>query len=210
MEKVTKALSRFDNLLAAFAAVGGRRHAPARLQRTGLGSRTRRSARLVRRGRRCDVRPSRKRGNHIGVTKIGKGTKVEVVTEGGGLPVAVTIAAANVSETKLIEPALDAIVVDGAQPEHLLYDKAADSDALRDRLDERGVELVTPHRKNRRRAKRQDGRALRRYKRRFKVEHLNARLKAFRRLRVRYEYLPQMFEAFIHVACILILMREFV
>jgi len=121
----------------------------------------------------------------------------------------VTIAAANVSETTLIEPALDAIVMEGFAPAHLLYDKAADSDPLRERLEERGVELVSPHRKNRKRAKRQDGRALRRYKRRFKVEHLNAKLKVYRRLRVRYEYYAELFQALVHLACILILLREF-
>lgn len=146
----------------------------------------------------------------MGVTKIGKGTKVEVISEGRGLPVGVTIAAANVSETKLIEPALDAIVIDDLAPAHLLYDKAADSDALRERLEDRGVELVTPHRKNRKRAKLQDGRALRRYKRRCRIEHVFARLKVFRRLRVRYDYRAAMFGAFVHVGCLLLLLREFV
>ena len=96
-----------------------------------------------------------------------------------------------------------------AQPEHLLYDKAADSDPLRERLEDRGVELVTPHRKNRRRAPRQDGRALRRYKRRFKIEHLIQRLKLFRRVRVRYDYRSAMYGGFVHLPCLLILLHEF-
>lgn len=121
-----------------------------------------------------------------------------------------TIAAANVPEIELIEPSLDAIVVDCSDPEHLLYDKAADSDALRERLEARGIELVTPHRRNRRRAARQDGRALRRYKRRFKIEHLIQRLKTFRRLRVRYDYRSAVFAGFVQLACLLILLREFV
>ena len=145
----------------------------------------------------------------MGVTKIGKGTKVQLVCDGGGLPVGVVIAAANVPETQLIEPSLDAIVVECAEPEHLLYDKAADSDQLRERLENRGVELVTPHRKNRRRAPRQDGRALRRYKRRFKIEHLIQRLKIFRRVRVRYDYRSAMYGGFVHLACLLILLHEF-
>jgi transposase len=145
----------------------------------------------------------------VGVTKIGKGTKVQLVCDGGGLPVGVVIAAANVPETQLIEPSLDAIVVECAEPEHLLYDKAADSDPLRERLEDRGVELVTPHRKNRRRAPRQDGRALRRYKRRFKIEHLIQRLKVFRRVRVRYDYRSAMYGGFVHLACLLILLHEF-
>ena len=119
------------------------------------------------------------------------------------------IAAANVPQTQLIEPALDAIVVECAEPQHLLYDKAADSDPLRERLDERGVELVTPHRKNRRRAPRQDGRALRRYKRRFKIERLIQRLKIFRRVRTRFDYLPAMYGGFVQLACFLILLHEF-
>ena len=145
----------------------------------------------------------------MGVTKIGKGTKVELVCDANGLPLGVTIAAANVPETALIEPALDAVVIECGEPEHLLYDKAADSDALRERLEARGVELVTPHRQNRTRPKLQDGRALGRYKRRFKVEHLIARLKVFRRLRVRYEYRSEMFAAFVQLACLLILLKEF-
>jgi len=145
----------------------------------------------------------------VGVTKTGKGTKVQLVCEGHGLPVGVTIAAAHVPETDLIEPSLDAIVVECAAPDHLLYDKAADSDALRARLEDRGVELVTPHRRNRRRPQLQDGRALRRYKRRFKIEHLIQRIKVFRRLRVRYDYLSAMFRGFVQLACLLILLHEF-
>jgi transposase len=145
----------------------------------------------------------------VGVTKIGKGTKVELVSEGTGLPIAATIAAANISETKLIEPALDAIVVDFVQPDRMLYDKAADSDALRDRLEERGIDLITPHRKNRKRPARQDRRKLRRYKRRFRIEHLIHWIKVFRRLRVRYEYHASMFRAFVHLGCVLILIRQF-
>lgn len=145
----------------------------------------------------------------MGVTKIGKGTKVELVCDAHGLPLGVTIAAANVPETELIEPVLDAVVIEEGEPKHLLYDKAGDSDPLRERLEDRGVELVTPHRKNRRRPPLQDGRALRRYKRRFKVEHLIQRLKVFRRLRVRYEYLSRMFAGFVQLGCLLIMLHEF-
>lgn len=119
------------------------------------------------------------------------------------------IAAAHVPETKLIEPSLDAIVVECGEPQHLLYDKAADSDALRERLADRGVELVTPHRNNRRRPPLQDGRALRRYKRRFKIEHLIARLKLFRRIRTRFDYMSTIYHGFLHLACCLILLKEF-
>ena len=116
---------------------------------------------------------------------------------------------------RLLEPTLDKIDVGPAQkgdatpgPERLICDKAYDSDALRGRLAERGIELICPHRKNRKRAKLQDGRKLRRYRRRWKVERTLAWLGNFRRLVVRYERTLKMYRAFFHVACLLITMRQ--
>jgi integrase len=48
----------------------------------------------------------------------------------------------------------------------VIADKAYDSDPLRKRLRQRGIELICPHKKNRVRPATQDGRALRRYRRR--------------------------------------------
>jgi hypothetical protein len=56
------------------------------------------------------------------------------------------------------------------RPERLIYDKEDDSDALRKRLAKRGIDLMCPHRKNRQKPPLQDGRKLRRDKRRWKVE----------------------------------------
>lgn len=56
-------------------------------------------------------------------------------------------------------------------PERVIGDKAYDSDRLADELAEDGVELIAPHRKSRRPENvTHDGRPLRRYKRRWKVE----------------------------------------
>ena len=67
--------------------------------------------------------------------------------------------------------------------------EAYDSDKLDQQLaDERGVQLIAPHKNNRRKDATQDGRALRRYKNRWIVERLFAWLQNFRRLVVRYEY----------------------
>jgi hypothetical protein len=52
----------------------------------------------------------------------------------------------------------------------LILDPGYDSDPLRLRLRERGIEMICPHRRNRKEPKTQDGRKLRRYKRRSKVE----------------------------------------
>lgn len=117
---------------------------------------------------------------------------------------------------KLLEPALDNVAVEPAdddeappQPERLVLDNAYDSDDLRGRLpDERGIEVICPHRSNRTRPPLQDGRALRRYRRRWKVERTFAWLSNFRRLVVRYEYKLVMYRAFFHVGFLLIALRQ--
>jgi len=116
----------------------------------------------------------------------------------------------------LLEPVLDATVVtphDGRRrarvPRRLIADRAYDSDAHRERLAYRGIELICPHRRGRKRKATQDGRSLRRYARRWKVERVFAWFGNFRRLVVRYERKIAMFRAFIHLACILITIRQF-
>ncbi len=94
-----------------------------------------------------------------------------------------------------------------SKPERVIADKAYDSDPLRERLAERDIELIAPHRRNRVRPKTQDGRALRRYRRRWHVERTFSWLQNFRRLVVRYERHSRIFLAFVHVACMLITLR---
>jgi len=117
---------------------------------------------------------------------------------------------------KLLEPTLDNLDVlpaeggaDDPRPARLVCDKGYDSDGLRDRLlFERDIELVCPHRKNRTRPPLQDGRKLRRYKRRWTVERTFAWLGNFRRLVVRYEHKLSMYRAFFHVACLVLTLRQ--
>ena len=56
---------------------------------------------------------------------------------------------------------------------------------LDEQLLAKDIEMIAPHRKNRKKAKTQHGRELRRYKRRWKVKRIFARLGNFRRLVVR-------------------------
>jgi transposase len=165
--------------------------------------------------RRWVLRPGEKRGDGVGKTKKGKGTKWMVVVSGQGLPVALHLDSASPAEVKLVEQTLDHVAVQPAaegqpppQPKRLICDKAYDCDSLRGRLKERGIELICPHRKNRKRAATQDGRKLRRYKRRWKVERAFAWLGNFRRLVVRYERSLRMYRAFFHVALVLITLRQ--
>jgi transposase len=159
---------------------------------------------------RWNVFLGKKRGECVGKTKRGKGTKIMVLADGNGTPLAANIHSASPAEVTLIEPLLDTTVADWGQPDRLIYDKAADSDPLRERLwDERGIELICPHRKNRKRPKTQDGRKLRRYQRRWKIERSIAWLQNFRRLVVRYEHYPHLFGGFVQLACMFTILRRF-
>jgi len=94
------------------------------------------------------------------------------------------------------------------KPERVIADKAYDSDPLRQRLRRRGIDLIVPHRKNRKKPATQDGRKLRRYRRRWKVERTFAWFGNFRRLVVRWERSLTMYLAFFHLTCLLITLRQ--
>ena len=92
----------------------------------------------------------------------------------------------------------------------MIADKAYDSDPLRKRLRQRGIELIVPHRCNRKKPATQDGRALRRYSRRWIIERTNTWLGNFRRLVVRYDRSLTIYGAFFHIACFMIVLRRVV
>src|SRR3989442_8420429 len=68
-----------------------------------------------------------------------------------------------------------------AKPENLIGDRAYDSDKLDDELREDGIEMIAPHRSNRKKRKTQDGRRLRRYERRWSHPFLHHRRRGFAR-----------------------------
>jgi transposase len=131
--------------------------------------------------------------------------KLEVVTDATGLPLGMATASANVSEQALLVEALDDVPVEVPAGTPVVADKGHDSDPLRDDLEAEGFVPVIPHRKNRVRPARADGRRLRRYKRRWKVERTNAWLHCYRALAVRWSryaflYAGLAYLAFIHIA----------
>ena len=127
------------------------------------------------------------------------------IADGSGLPIAIHIESASPHEVRLVEATLDRRFVE-AQPERLIGDKAYDSDRLDDRLGERGIEMIAPNRENRQ--KTQDGRSLRRYRRRWQVERLFAWLYNLRRLGIRYEYHAENFLGMVQLGLVLILLRH--
>jgi transposase len=95
-----------------------------------------------------------------------------------------------------------------SRPEKLIADRGYDSNPLRADLDARGIQPIIPARSNNTVATHQDGRHLRRYKRRWIVERTNAWIQNFRRLVVRYERSAQIFTALIHLAFSMIVLKK--
>ena len=144
----------------------------------------------------------------MGKTKKGKGTKVMAITDAAGVILSISIHSASPHEVTLVQKTLeDRFIV--PHPERLIGDKAYDSDKLDDVLKEQGTELIAPHRAGRKKPKTQDGRKLRRYTRRWKVERFFAWLFNYHRIAVRYDYHHENFKAFVLLACSMILMKSF-
>ena len=158
-------------------------------------------------GRR-HVCQGKKGGALVGPTQCGKGTKIMVLTDAQGTPLSVEIHSASPAEVTLIESLLDRRQL-SRHPQRLIDDRAADSDPLRQRLSRQGLDLICPHRKNRRRPPLQDGRQLRRYRRRWKIERTRSGLQNFRRLVVRYEDHADLFLRFVQLACLIMTLRRF-
>jgi len=114
--------------------------------------------------------------------------------------------AASPSEVKLLEQTLRTVVL--GQPQRLIADRGYDSNALRQMLAERGIEPIIPARSNNTHATHQDGRKLRRYRRRWIVERTIGWLGHFRRLVVRYERLLESYAGFFHLACAILTLRK--
>ena len=127
-----------------------------------------------------------------------------VLTDARGTPLSVEIHSASPAEVTLLDRRRLR-----RRPKRLIYDRAADSDPLRQPLARRGIDLICPLRKNRRRPLRQDGRKLRRFRRRWKIERTNSALQNFRRVVVHYEYHAGLFLGFVQLACLLMTIRRF-
>ena len=154
------------------------------------------------------LRGGEKGGLALEKTKRGRGKKLMVIADATGLPLAVHTTSASPHEVTLVEATLDETLTVG-RPRRLIGDRAYDSDPLDQRLAVQGIELIAPHKRNRIRPKTQDGRALRRYRRRWKIERLFAWLNKYKRVITRWDRLINHFNGFVHLACTMILIRRY-
>ncbi|HET6143537.1 MAG TPA: IS5 family transposase [Candidatus Acidoferrales bacterium] len=144
----------------------------------------------------------------VGPTRRGKGSKIMAIADRHGLPVACCVTSASPHESKLVEATI-AQRFTRAKPKRMIGDRAYDSDPLDQRLRQKhGIRLIAPHKYNRRRKNTQDGRELRRYCRRWKIERLFAWLHNFRRLVSRWEYHEANFLGMLQLGCLIILLRH--
>jgi transposase len=107
-----------------------------------------------------------------------------------GPPLGADLEAASPAEVTRLEQTLDTVAVGRPgkpgrprkRPKRLIADRGYDSNPLRARLVRRGIEPMIPARRNHQRATHQDGRKLRRYRRRWTVERTIAWIGRYRRL----------------------------
>ena len=138
-----------------------------------------------------------------------------VVVDGQGIPLGSQLVSASPGEVTLAESTLQKISVPQARgglpktrPLRVIADKGYDSDKLRWNMLKRGIVLISPHRQGRKKPSLNDGRQLRRYRKRYKIERTFAWLGNYRRLLVRYDHDIKMYQAFFHLACLLITLRH--
>jgi transposase len=216
MARPAPAISVSGNLLAAAAAVGRARGLVRGLARLVGHVGPTRAIALGRMFYGCHLLSGEKGGSAVGKTKRGKGTKCMVLADGQGIPLGVLLASASPHEVTLAESTLKQVRVPRRQrgrprmrPQRIVADRAYDSDPLRRRLWKRGIELIVPYRFWKRRQPFYDGRKLRRYRRRWKIERTIGWLGNFRRLQTRHDRILSVFSGFCHLACLLITLRYF-
>ena len=140
-----------------------------------------------------------------------KGTKRSQLSEGHGLPVAVTTAGANRPDMRLVAETLDAVVVERPEPgeegpQGLCLDAGYDYQAVREDVAARGYTAhIRPRREDRATAGAPDPA---KRPRRWVVERLHSWLNRSRRLLVRWEKRQDTYEAFLHLACALLCFRH--
>jgi putative transposase len=130
-----------------------------------------------------------------------KGTKRSLLTDGGGIPLAVVAAGANRHDMKLLAATLDGLIVARPEPNadakpHLTMDLGYDYQACRIEAASRGYEVHIPSRGQERREHGEGSRP-----RRWVVERTHSWLNRSRRLLVRWEKKAENYLAMLHLAC---------
>jgi len=147
----------------------------------------------------------RYRGEECGLTRHGKGSKLQVLCDELSRPLAFILISANPGE-KLTAPEVLRMPALGL-PAIIVADKAYDFDDLRDFVASLGSKLLSPHRKNRVAPPRDQEQIGRNYKQRWRVERFFAWLAAWRRVATRWEAKLASYLSHLHLAISLVYIR---
>jgi transposase len=137
---------------------------------------------------RGERRKRGERGQAIGRSRGGRTTKIHVLIDGAGRPLAFCLTGGNIADITVAAPLLEG----AAASAWLIADKGYDADHLRLLLDGRGTTAVIPNKSNRKRLFPFDPE---RYRWRNVIERTNCRLKDFRAIATRYDKLARNFLA---------------
>ena len=162
--------------------------------------------------------PAKKGGEHVGLTRKGKGTKWMLVVDGNGLPLGFHLDSANRAEVRLAQQTLDTIKVarphgrPKQRPEKVVADRGYDSSAFRRVLRGRGIRMCIPPKRRPKTWKPKRGRHVVARtddnRLRFRVERSFAWLGNFRRLLTRWEHHAGLYRGFFTVALALICVKR--
>jgi len=157
-------------------------------------------------------------GDEVGNTRKGKGTKIELISDGHSIPISVVVASANEAEITLAQPTLKAIRITTrrgrpkTRPKLVCADKAYDSMSFRRALRKRGIKTAIPERTSLKHKRRKKGPKPRcpklNYEQRWKVERTFAWLGNFRRLLIRWERRFEAFKGFVIFTCMFVTIRN--
>lgn len=147
----------------------------------------------------------------LGRSRGGVTTKLHVLSDGNGLPLAVHLTAGQRGESPQFETVCG-LVEAPRRPKHLLADRGYDAQRIRAWLRQRRIRAVIPERKlaagtTRRRRGRPPVLDKSLYARRNAVERLIGWLKEHRSLATRFDKLASSFLAMVKLACIRRLLR---
>jgi transposase len=130
-------------------------------------------------------------------------TKRHLITDGGGLPLAVAVTAANVNDYHQLLPLLDQLGAAGDGRE-VLADRGYDARAVREGIRERGYRPRVSARNRPGEGRRRDNQA----RERSVIERTFAWLSWLRRLATRWERRGELYLAFLQLGCALICWRR--
>ena len=142
----------------------------------------------------------------MGRSQGGFGTKLHLICDGEGTPIAVAVGPGQQHETQQAIPLLEEATAWPEQPAKVAGDKGYSAGWLREWLRELGIKPVIAHRKD---EKGRRGRFEKKtYRRRNIVERCLNSLKWFRRVATRYEKLAHRFLAFVQLASVTVVLRD--